>query len=255
MWPGGMPQERKTNQQKLGWNNSAIIMFPVISSQKDDTYLIDGKQYRMGKHGIARHLPSEQFLLEKPNDVFFIQTYVANTEVNTEKGTFSFPVSYEIRQRFSINPDDSEKLNHFVQLSNLSDVQMPFAFGWHPAFLLTGDKQHFNLEVHFNDGLPSLGSRMSLLGVNVVEHSEGNVVSFRNANAVILRGHGYTIELESNIGNMQIWSPKGQELVAIEPVSALSSKEYSGELKDKPGYQVLAPRASAIYTSSIKIRK
>ena len=37
------------------WANSAPILFPIVGALKNDTCVINGKEYHMTQHGFARH--------------------------------------------------------------------------------------------------------------------------------------------------------------------------------------------------------
>src|SRR3989344_6691304 len=56
MWGGGKPDALKTPEERTGWPNSEITIFPIVGAAKDGEIVVDGVRHPMGQHGIARHL-------------------------------------------------------------------------------------------------------------------------------------------------------------------------------------------------------
>ena len=42
------------NADPLFWAKSSPVLFPIIGTLKDDTYLYEGKSYKLSRHGFAR---------------------------------------------------------------------------------------------------------------------------------------------------------------------------------------------------------
>ena len=218
MWNGGAPEGRRAAN---GWPNSEIIMFPIIGSAvapgQSDKLLIDGMLYQMSKHGVARGLDWE---VTKCNgsEVVMVQNYIEGSGVLDGKGgVSSFPRSYKLEKTYSIV--DAGVLSFEVDVKNMSDKVLPFAIGWHPAFMVP-------------DG--SFASKINTIDTNhkampirefcleEVRSAEGNVLLFENADAVFYSNPKFSLLLAHNFPwGAQLWD-KGEGYVAIEPISAKS---------------------------------
>ncbi|MBQ5994817.1 MAG: aldose 1-epimerase family protein [Clostridia bacterium] len=105
------------------WNGQSPILFPVIGGLLNGECEIDGKSYKIIRHGIARHREFE-LVGADGNSLEFVQT--------ESEGTLeSFPFSYELRVKFLIN-GNSLTVTHTVK--NTDRRPMPFGIGAHPAF-------------------------------------------------------------------------------------------------------------------------
>ena len=95
----------------------------------------------MAQHGTARH---KGFSLsdKSVSSATFVQTYSAHEKVGGPGSTSLFPFDYMIEKTYSVAP---AALMFSVKITNLSDKPMPFAIGWHPAFLTFSDlkEEHY----------------------------------------------------------------------------------------------------------------
>jgi galactose mutarotase-like enzyme len=237
IWGGGKPEELKTAEERKGWQNSEIVMLPIVGAAKDNKITVDGKEYPMTQHGIARHLDNDIYEATD-RTIGAVQKYKAMTEVKGTKGSCVFPFSYELYKSYMLG-DDFLLLR--IELKNLSEKPMPYSIAWHPALRTWGDAESFvrtksgKYPIGMIKGLSKTGA-LVLEGVNDVEYVSKNG----------------TVDLTSNFGNMQVWSPE-EDLICLEPISTLSDREYSGELGQKPGYKILGPGEGAYYWAKIKL--
>ncbi|MGA3020825.1 MAG: hypothetical protein ABSD68_02655 [Candidatus Micrarchaeales archaeon] len=219
MWGGSLPEWMKTPEEKEGWQHSAIEMFPIVSS---GVVIVDGKEYPMQQHGLSRYA-GWKLLKATDTKTSFLQVYYANTVINSEKGPSSFPFSYSIKKTYTVKEDS---LTVKFKIENLSEKAMPFAFGYHPA-----------LEKKEEMSIISGGQTYSTTDV---QKSERNVILIRNSNEAICFVSGQKrFTMTTNLKHIQLWCPEGQHLIAIEPITAPSSRNYEGELKNKPDYRML----------------
>lgn len=241
MWGGGTPEKLKRpeeNPEAGGWQNSEIIMFPIVGPVKDNQITVDGLQYPMGQHGIARYIKNE--LKSQFNDrVIFKQIYTAKSPVKSPKGEFSFPFSYELEKQYRLK-DDS--LEFVIKVKNTSDKPMPYAIGWHPAFRIFGDESDIYIQTktdkHPLSKIKELSKTSALIlpGTKELKYVSGNT----------------EIGVSSTLEHTMIWSPCDQPFICIEPISVLPDSEHAGELRQKLGYQILKPNRSKTCTIIIK---
>ena len=53
MWPGGAPAERRP---AAGWQNSEIVMFPIVGAAPEDRFLVGSLGSFMNQHGLSRYM-------------------------------------------------------------------------------------------------------------------------------------------------------------------------------------------------------
>ncbi len=105
------------------WNGQSPILFPVIGRLLDDRFVLNGKEYSVIRHGIARHNDFELFS-QSSNGLTFVQR-------ESEETLKSYPFKYELFVSFAV---DGNKLTVTHTVKNTNDVTMYFCIGAHPAF-------------------------------------------------------------------------------------------------------------------------
>lgn len=108
---------------KSVWNGQSPILFPIIGKLLDDKCRIDGKEYEIIRHGLARHRDF-QCIAEGENELVFLQ----KSDDETKK---SYPYDYELYITFTVNRN-ALTVTHTVKNPNAKT--MYFSLGAHPAF-------------------------------------------------------------------------------------------------------------------------
>lgn len=108
---------------KSVWNGQSPILFPIIGKLLDDKCRIDGKEYEIIRHGLARHRDF-QCIAEGENELVFLQ----KSSDETKK---SYPYDYELYITFTVN-QNALTVTHTVK--NPNEKTMYFSLGAHPAF-------------------------------------------------------------------------------------------------------------------------
>ena len=105
------------------WNESSPVLFPICSALKDDTYYIDGKKYKMDKHGFAKNM---LFSVEEKskNQVTFLLLDNADT-------LKIYPYKFEFRIRYTLREN---KLDVEYIIKNTNDNEMFFSVGAHEGY-------------------------------------------------------------------------------------------------------------------------
>ncbi len=105
------------------WASSCPVLFPICSGLIDDTYFIDGKEYRMNKHGFAK---KSVFAVEdkSENAVTFLLTDSAETKK-------VYPFSFEFRIRYTLS---ETKLSVEYSVKNTNEDEMFFSVGAHEGY-------------------------------------------------------------------------------------------------------------------------
>ena len=66
----GAGRDYMTDADPRWWTGHAPILFPVVGALKDESYLLDGREYTLGKHGFARHSLFDMSLAEEDRAIF-----------------------------------------------------------------------------------------------------------------------------------------------------------------------------------------
>lgn len=190
---GGKPADLQEPGDAQGWQNSEIVMFPVIGPVKGDLLRFEGREYPMAQHGISRHLPWT-IIEQRPDSIAFAQQYEGEMPVPNSKIAvpLRWPHSFTLEKRFSLRP---QGIDVTLSVTNDGAEQMRYMIGWHPAFRMLASKV------------------------------DGMIVSDVQATrAVELRKDAVEfgpLRVSSDLPFMTLWSPKGSSLVCIEPMSRL----------------------------------
>ena len=81
---------------KSVWNGQSPILFPIIGKLLDDKCRIDGREYEIIRHGLARHREF-QCIAERENELVFLQ----KSDEETKK---AYPYDYELYITFTVSP-------------------------------------------------------------------------------------------------------------------------------------------------------
>jgi len=123
-------KEYMWNRNPQYWADSALLLFPFIGRNYEDTYLYQDKQYSMGIHGFAS---SKNFTLLKQEEDHLLFS------LHEDEETLSvYPFHFELQVDYRLI-DDS--LQICFDVNNHSKDCMIYSLGYHPGFLL-----HQNLE-------------------------------------------------------------------------------------------------------------
>lgn len=167
----------------------------------------------MAQHGIVRH---RRWRLRRQGHryVSFSQDYVALSPVRNTKlpVPLGWPFSFAISKRYTVRENT---FTADFSISNKSGIEMPYALGWHPAFKTfggVGEPEGWFL-VQQNNKV----QRITLEAV--VKASQHGAMVLDSSNIVYTNG-ARTIEVASDFGTFMLWSPKGSEMVCIEPTTA-----------------------------------
>lgn len=105
------------------WASSAPLMFPICGGLKEDKYILNGKEYTLGKHGYAR---KKNFELETQTDDSAV--FLLKSDNETKK---AFPFDYELRVIYTLS---GKTLKVDYSVKNLSDDTMYFNIGSHEGY-------------------------------------------------------------------------------------------------------------------------
>lgn len=243
------------------WSGQAPCLFPVVCRAKDDKITVDGNDYPMKKHGIARKVEFTPI------------------EVTPDSVTMRFSENEETRKsfpfRFFLDITHTVREDGFTtqyKVTNCDERDMPFCVGGHPGFncpLREGEKfEDYSLIFdnaegatfrnceqvggYMDSSMPALdyvkNNEFMLnypafdLDAIVAENLPVNRVSLVNRNT----GHGFRFEFDS-FDAIGFWTPikMNSPFICLEPWNGLpGGVSETSVLRDKKYARVLAPGAS-----------
>lgn len=217
---GGKPEDMKLDADKLGWPHSEIVMFPIIGKSLDHKVVnpdFSKSVFPLDQHGISRALNWE-LLDDKDNSFLFRQYYSGNGVLNPKFRKLGSPGKLRY-MNFSL-----QKAAHLAHhgivvqfvLKNLERYRlMPFNFGWHPAFRLSGDPRKVYV----------LAGGKSIPFIEVVRASQKAAYFMEKVSSVELIDEGAQRALSFDaVGtkDMMFWSPSfNSGMMCIEPLTHL----------------------------------
>jgi galactose mutarotase-like enzyme len=251
------------------WSGHAPVLFPVVCALKNDTVIIEGKQYNIPKHGIAR---KREFALSSKTEDSAAFTLTANDE-----GLSMYPFRYELTVTHRLLE------NGFVTtytVTNADSREMPFCIGGHPGFccpLRKGESfEEYELLFDQTESIKALYTdNGTLLNRNnaVQLIKDGRRIPLRysdfDRDAFILdglrsrgvrlvhkdtgKGLYFTFEGFSALG---VWTPplKKAPFLCLEPWAGLPALiNETGNFLDKPYAMVLKPGEVRSFSYAVEI--
>lgn len=124
------------------WAKHSPVLFPVVGSLKDDSYIYKEKTYHLPRHGFAR---DNEFTVEKISDIEAVFTLRDSGEILKQ-----FPFPFELKLTYRII---DRKLSLSYTVINRGLNKMYFSLGAHPAFAVpnTPDTDYEDYYLAFNE--------------------------------------------------------------------------------------------------------
>lgn len=127
------------------WHRRAPVLFPIVGSLKNDTYIYEEKQYELGRHGFVRDAVFQVTQSDR---------YSCTLEtMETEETLKHYPFRFLLRITYELSKN---RIRTSYEVLNRDNVPMLFSLGAHPAFscdIVGGD---YVLEFEQNETLVSL---------------------------------------------------------------------------------------------------
>lgn len=247
------------------WNGHAPVLFPFVSTIRNNEVCFDGQRYTIeGKHGFARK--SEFRLVECTDNKAVLELNADDTTKRMYPYDFTLTITYEITE-------NGFTTEYQVMNNGIGDLQ--FCIGGHPGFLVDGSVEDYILKFEkpedmdlFYTDTEGLFSETYKSGKRIDGTEFGIYYDDYNDDAFIARDtrshkvqlvkktDGTGIELDyTGFANLILWTPPGKKapFFCLEPWNGLPAVVEAGDdFEDKPYRIVLS--AGKIYTVGYKIR-
>lgn len=248
------------------WNRHSPILFPLVCGLWKDTYRINGKEYKLSRHGFARDTDFK--LIAKGDNQVIYALHDSPETLKVCPYHFNLAISYRL---------ENNKIHVVWHVENTDDKTIYFQIGGHPAFLVPGNKKgeplHGTLRLDNPEPMRLYGNVNGCLakGYHKVETDNGlfHFTEDSFADDAIIFDHSQIkhVELLDESGKphvtldfktpaLGIWSPAGKHapFVCIEPWYGIHDwAEYDGEFKDKYLMNQLLPGSSFMSEYTITI--
>lgn len=112
-----------TDADPRWWTGHAPLLFPFVGRSRGDSYRLDGRDYAMPQHGFARR---RHFALVEQDDASLLLRLEADHETRA-----AYPFDFRLDMGFVL---EGATLRMTATVTNRGEADMPFSFGYHPAF-------------------------------------------------------------------------------------------------------------------------
>jgi galactose mutarotase-like enzyme len=242
------------------WGKHSPILFPIVGTLKNNTYLYNGKAYELTRHGFARD--QEFQVVSKTSDaVIFSLLSDKNTGAN-------YPFDFELLLEYQL-VENELKITYHVK--NIGNKPLPFSIGGHPAFALPDTFEKYALEFEVNETINCFLLKDDLISNEIEEVIlENNKLPltyslFEKDAMIIKKMQSKEIKIVENdvpflkfsfadFPNFGIWTKTGAAFICLEPwIGYADTFESSGEIFEKEGIQILESHAHTDYSFSITL--
>lgn len=242
------------------WGKHSPVLFPIVGTLKNNTYVYDDVTYHLPRHGFARDMVFEMIEHSDNKTVFALYSSVETKKV--------YPFDFELKISYTLLDN---KLVICYQINNKNNFEMPFAIGAHPAFALPNDFEDYSLEFEHPENLTSFELENDLLSNKtnsiILEKNqlpltyslfEKDAMIFKDLKSrtiTILDKNNPFLRVDFNgFENLGLWTKPNAPFICIEPWLGYSDTiKSTGKLIDKEAIHFIAPKKEFECCFSIEI--
>ncbi|KOS05490.1 aldose epimerase [Flavobacterium akiainvivens] len=244
------------------WGKHSPVLFPIVGTLKNNSYLYNGQPYALSRHGFAR---DNVFTVKGQNENSVTFSLSSNEE--TKK---VYPFDFELQLVYTLNQKSLEIKYNVI---NKGAEPLPFSIGAHPAFALPGNFESYSLVFEKEEPLASTQLENDLIGNTSIEiATNGNVLPlnyglFANDALIFktLTSNAITIAKDNepvlkvnftDFPHLGIWTKEDAPFICIEPWQGYSDATNSnGIFKEKEGIIILPENETFTAAFTIEILK
>ncbi|MFL9843929.1 aldose 1-epimerase family protein [Flavobacterium rhizosphaerae] len=230
------------------WGKHSPVLFPIVGTLKNNSYLYNGDVYALTRHGFAR---DKEFTVsnETGNSATF-------TVAATDDTLRVYPFDFELTIIYTLTENNLE-ITYTV--TNKGDNKMLFSIGAHPAFALTGNFTDYSLKFEKHETLTANLLENGLVSDKTMPLPQENAIlplaySLFENDALIfkkLESNQITIQKQGNdmvkvsfddFPHLGIWTVKDAPFVCIEPWQGYADNAKTDSIfSKKEGIKTLDP--------------
>ncbi len=243
------------------WGKTSPLLFPMIGTLKDGKTLINGKEYRITKHGFARDLELTPETVTGTSALFSLE--------QNDYTKAMYPFDFRFTVQYTLKSDG---ITVTYRVKNNSASDMPFCIGAHPAFACGGEFTDYRLEFrktenaavpnyNLETGLHEENNRREILkNDNVVRLSHEmfykDVCYFdkllsRSVMLLDKDNKGVRVDFP-DFTSLGVWQAKDAPFLCIEPwCGSADFDDCTGIFAEKRGIVILGKGEERSFTYSI----
>jgi len=221
-----MDEERFANPE-LSIRGGNPILFPICGNLPDDTYTLNGKQFKLKQHGFARNSVWEVGKEEVRVDNVSLQVILNSNEETKTVYPFDFQVIFTYQLH-------GNTLSIIQEIKNLSSEPMPFSVGFHPYFLAP-DKSQLEFDIPSQQYQKKGSSEVHSFDGSFDFSSDEIDVAFKQLSAKSTsvtdksRNLKMTLEYDDIFSTLVFWTVTGKDFYCLEPWSGPRNAINTGE--------------------------
>ncbi|NQX52111.1 aldose 1-epimerase family protein [Pedobacter panaciterrae] len=238
------------------WGKFSPILFPIVGAIKNNTYLFEGKEYTLPRHGFAR---DNQFEAEQISN-----TEVVFTLIQNEETLKVYPFDFKLKLHYKIT-DASLSCTYIVL--NPGNKELLFSVGGHPAFAIPTNEHisydDYFLEFNKDENLVYYKINSDLIDeeteiIHLQDHSlplshqlfykDALVFKTLKSDCISIKNHKDSHGLHFTFKDFPffgIWAAKDADFVCLEPWCGIADGiNHNQNLKDKEGIIALPPKGN-----------
>lgn len=230
------------------WGKHSPVLFPIVGTLKNNSYLYNGTVYALCRHGFAR---DGVFTVKEQQDGKVVFSLSANNDTKN-----IYPFDFELELIYTLTEN---KLHLDYAVTNNSAADMPFSIGAHPAFALPGDFENYSLQFEKDELLENTPLENDLISdkIEIVPTDNGvlplTYKLFENDALILKSLKSRAVTLKKGIEDyikvsfpdfpqLGLWTKVGAPYLCIEPWQGYSdNNNVSGNIIEKEGIVLLAP--------------
>ena len=240
------------------WGKHSPVLFPIVGTLKNNSYLYEGQVHALSRHGFAR---DNTFNVKEQTEDSVTFSLLSNDDTRRV-----YPFDFELELRYTLK---GATLNLDYNVINKGDKPLPFSLGAHPAFALPGNFESYSLHFEKDEPLVSTQLEDDLLSDKTVNIPVQNGVlpldyklfendaliftSLQSRAVTIAQGGTNIIKVSyPNFPHLGIWTKENAPFICIEPWQGYSdAPDTKGNLIQKEGIVLL--EAGKTYTSGFSV--
>lgn len=235
------------------WGKTSPVLFPIVGTLRNDTYIYKEKTYNITRHGFARDSTFEVISQAKDQVTFSLKSNSDSLK--------NYPFEFELRIRYALKKNN---LKVSYEVINEGKENMYFSIGAHPAFKipLIENSHYNNYYLEFNvmedidmwpinaEGLIAKKSLPLLVDSNRLNLSKelfyNNALVLKNykTNKISLKSstHPYGLDFQfKGFPYFGIWAAKDADFLCLEPWCGIAdSVDHDQHIERKEGIHVLS---------------
>jgi len=234
------------------WGKTSPVLFPIVGTLKDNSYLYNGEPYTLPRHGFARDVEFE-IMEQKQQKASFVLK-------DSEASFTNYPFHFELILTYEL---ESDLLKASYEVRNTGTDNMYFSLGAHPAFKVplidsTAYEDYYLKLDHVENA-----GRWPITKEGLIQQ---NPISFLNNSSRIelsrtlfqddalvfkhLESHKISLVTDLNAHGLEfyfegfpylgLWAAKGGDFICIEPWCGIAdSVDHDQQLVHKEGIEML----------------